>query len=67
MFMLLREKFIQGSSLGMDLCGTAILPLQPAAKEAWMSITPRHRIAALLRFGMNLKSFVWAARSERGR
>ena len=31
--------------------GTAILPLQHAAKEAWMSINPRHRIAALLRIG----------------
>jgi len=35
----------------MDLCGTAILPLQFAAKEAWMSIMPRHRIAAGLRIG----------------
>jgi hypothetical protein len=27
----------------------------------------RHRIAALLRFGMNVKGRVWAARGARGR
>jgi hypothetical protein len=36
--------------LGMDCWDTAILPLQPAAEEAWMSINPRHRIAATLGF-----------------
>ena len=44
---------------------TAALPL--AAQEAWMSITPRHRIAALLRILLNVKGRVWAARGARGR
>jgi hypothetical protein len=34
----------------MDLYGTAILPLHFAAKEAWMSIKARHRIAATVGF-----------------
>jgi len=34
----------------MDCRATAILPLQLAAKEAWMSIIVLHRIAARLRF-----------------
>jgi len=45
----------------MDLCGTAILPLQFAAKEAWMSINPVLVTAARLRFGMTLKGSIWAA------
>jgi hypothetical protein len=39
----------------MDLCGTAILPLQLAAKEAWMSINAVLVTAARLRFLLNLK------------
>ena len=32
-----------------------------------MSINSFHRIAARLRFGMNLKSLIWAARGDRER
>jgi hypothetical protein len=40
----------------MDLCGTAILPLHLAAKEAWMSINAVLVTAARVRFGVNQKS-----------
>jgi len=51
----------------MDCGDTAILPLQLAAKEAWMSIKAHHRIAARLRFGVNLKGHGWAANGDRAR
>jgi len=40
----------------MDCCGTAILPLPLAAKEAWMSIYTLQRIAARWRFCLNWKA-----------
>jgi hypothetical protein len=51
----------------MDCCDTAILPLQLAAKEAWMSIMPLHLTAARLRFLLNVKGLVWAAARDSGR
>jgi len=53
--------------LGVDLCGTTILPLHFAAEEAWMSIEPRHGTAARWQFSMTLNSLVWAAALERER
>src|SRR5215213_5843134 len=41
------------------LCGTAILPLPLAAQEAWMSITPRHRIAATVGYCKTGKATFW--------
>lgn len=66
--MLLRIEIHPGLLLvGMDLCGTAILPLPLAAQEAWMSITALHRIAARLRFWINVQEYVWAAAGDRQR
>jgi len=57
--MLLRVKvppgFLRGDGFVWYSHPTAALQL--AAKEAWMSINPLHRIAARLRFGVNLKGF----------
>ena len=49
----------------MDLVDTATLPLLPATEEAWMSIEALQRIAARLRFVLNVNGLGWAAASER--
>jgi hypothetical protein len=56
MFMLLRVEVHPGLLLGDEFESTATLPPHLAAEEAWMSINPLHRIAARLRFLLNLKS-----------
>src|SRR5262245_2780981 len=49
---------------GGKFSSTATLPLHIAAEEAWMSIKPLHRIAARVRFWLNVKSFGWAANGD---
>ncbi len=47
--------------MGVDLCGTTILPLHFAAEEAWMSIKPLHVTAARLRFLLDVNGYGEAA------
>jgi hypothetical protein len=68
MFMLLRGEIHPGLLVGgIFRYSHPTAARQRAAKEAWMSIKPRHRIAARLRFLLNVKEYVWAARGARGR